>query len=215
MGPVLCIFAHPDDEAFGPSGVIAKWAREREVYLICATDGDAAFGEGNGSLAKTRKQELLASANILGVKEVIFFDFADGSLSNSLYHKLESKIMEVVDRVNPEILLTFGENGISGHIDHIVCSMVSSFIFQKTKSIKEIWYNVILKNVSDRYKDYFIYFPDGEKKENVDEIVDITDVLDLKIAAIKAHESQSKDGNEILEMLKSAPPEEYFLVKKR
>ncbi len=215
MGPVLCVFAHPDDEAFGPSGTIAKLASEGDVYLICATDGDAAFGPGNGELAKLRREELLKSSKILGIKEVIFFDFADGSLCNGLYHKLEAKIMEVVNRVKPGILLTFDQGGVTGHIDHIVCSLVSSFIFEKEKSIKEIWYNTILKTTSDKFKDYFIYFPEGSNKEEVDLTIDTTNFMDKKIAAIKAHESQSKDGNGILEIIKSAPKEEYFIVRKR
>ena len=41
MKPLVCIFAHPDDEAFGPGGTIAKFAKKRPVYLICATKGES------------------------------------------------------------------------------------------------------------------------------------------------------------------------------
>jgi len=68
---IFCIFAHPDDEAFGPSGIIAKWAEENNVYLICVTDGSHPNG-GKKKLDKVRRKELLVSAKILGVKKVFF-----------------------------------------------------------------------------------------------------------------------------------------------
>jgi len=51
MKPLVCIFAHPDDEAFGPGGTIAKFAKQRPVYLICATKGESGKykGKKNGS----------------------------------------------------------------------------------------------------------------------------------------------------------------------
>lgn len=214
MANILCVFAHPDDEAFGPSGTIAKWAQKNAVYLICATNGDAAFGKGDGSLAKTRREELLKSAKILGVKDVFFFDFGDGDLSNNLYHKLADKIRKKVKELNPEIIMTMDQRGISGHIDHIVVSMVTTFVFQKEKTIKELWYHVVLKEVSDHMQDYFIYFPEGYKKSEIDETIDVSEFKDKKVAAIKVHESQKKDGEMILSMINSMPQEEYFIVKK-
>lgn len=215
MANALCVFAHPDDEAFGPSGTIAKWTKTRDVYLICATDGDAAFGEGDGSLAKIRRDELLKSAKILGVKEVFFFDFADGNLSNNLYHKLADKITEKVKELKPEVIMTMDQRGVSGHIDHIVVSMVTTFVFQKETYVKELWYNAVLKDVSAHMKDYFIYFPEGYDKSQIDEVVDVSEFKDQKIAAIKAHESQKKDGEMILSLMDSMPQEEYFKVKRR
>ncbi len=215
MKPVLCIFAHPDDEAFGPSGTIAKLSQERDVYIICVTDGNAANGHPDMELARVRREELLTSAKILGAKEVFFFDYEDGTLSNNIYHDLADKIREKVKALNPEIILTFDQKGISGHIDHIVASMVSTFVFGKEKSIKEIWYHVAMKKVTKFIKDYFIYFPPGYEESEVDKIIDITDVWSKKEQAIKAHVSQKKDGNMILTMSKILPKKEYFLVTRR
>ena len=72
---IVGIFAHPDDEAFGPSGTLALLAKENDVYLICATNGDAASGKPDPKLAEIRQKELLASANVLGIKKVYFLDF--------------------------------------------------------------------------------------------------------------------------------------------
>lgn len=213
MANVLCVFAHPDDEAFGPSGTIAKLAQDNNVYIICVTDGDAAFGRGDGSLAKIRREELLKSSKILGVKEVFFFNYADGSLSNNIYHELAEKIKEKVSELSPETLLTFEPHGISGHLDHISVSIITTFVFQREKTVKELWYSAVLKDISEHMADYFIYFPEGYEKSQIDKVVDVSQFTDKKVAAIKAHESQKKDGEMILSMMSSMPQEEYFLVK--
>lgn len=71
---IVGIFAHPDDEAFGPGGTLAKLAKENEVHIICATScesGQKSISDKK-DLGKIRKQELLSSAKILGIKKSIF-----------------------------------------------------------------------------------------------------------------------------------------------
>ncbi|MBI4159549.1 PIG-L family deacetylase [Candidatus Wolfebacteria bacterium] len=85
MKTIVCIFAHPDDEAFGPGGTIAKLAKKNRVYIICATKGEAGKDSRRkkmGVLHDHRASELVASAKILGVKKVYFLGFKDGTLSN-------------------------------------------------------------------------------------------------------------------------------------
>jgi len=70
-------------------------------------------------------------------------------------------------------------------------------------------------------KDYFIYFPPGYTKKEVDIVVDISKYWNLKIESIKAHQSQKKDVERVLNLLRLGnflrflPKEEYFLVLKR
>src|SRR5579872_4442081 len=119
---IVCVFAHPDDEAFGPGGTIALLAKENDVYILCATKGEAgqnSLTDLETPLQNERMEELKRSAKILGVKKVIFLDFIDGTLSNSLYHKLAEKITQYLNELKPEMLLTYENRGISGHIDHI------------------------------------------------------------------------------------------------
>lgn len=212
---VVCIFAHPDDEAFGPSGTIAKLSLDHEVYLICATSGEHGENPDGIDLAKARRADLHKSAKILGIKQVIFLDFVDGTLSNNLYHKLADAIQVHLDLIKPEILLTHEMRGVSGHIDHITVSMVSSYLFEKLPYIKKILYYCISKIRRAWIKDYFIYFPEGFDKSQVDQVVDVTDLWDIKIEAIKAHASQSADVKMMLEYHKNLPKEEYFLIRKK
>jgi len=213
-GKVVCIFAHPDDEAFGPSGTIAKFADENDVYLVCVTDGNDKTN-GLKNLTKIRENELRKSSKILGVKKVFNLNYEDGELSNNKYHKLVEDIGKILRKIRPNALLTFEMRGVSGHIDHVFCSMVSSFLFKKFNFIKKIYYFAERQEVSEKMKDYFIYYPKGFKREEVDEIFDISKYWNKKIAAIKVYKSQKKDTEKILKLLKNLPPEEFFFVSEK
>jgi N-acetylglucosamine malate deacetylase 2 len=209
---VLAIFAHPDDEAFGAGGTLAKFTQTDDVYLICVTDGDNL--EGGKKLGEIRQRELLNSAKILGIKKVFFLHYQDGSLNNNLYHEIAAKLQTYINKLKPQILLTFEIRGISGHLDHIAVSLITTYVFYKNKNIKELWYLIQIKQTTDKIKDYFIYFPPGLSKKDIDKTIDINKFIDIKIKAIKAHQSQAKDIENILKNLKDSPKEENFLVLK-
>lgn len=214
--PVLvAVFAHPDDEAFGPAGTLAKYSKTHDVYLLCATKGEVGKTHlTTEKLFRLREQELKDSAKILGIKKVFFLGFKDGTLSNSLYHKLAAKIEEKFKQLNPEVVMTVEQRGVSGHIDHITVSMVTTYVFKKTKSIKKLMYYCITNREKRNIDNYFIYFPRGYTKEQIDETVDISAVWQTKVKAMKAHKSQKHDGERILKILSKIPKREHFLIYK-
>lgn len=206
---IVAVFAHPDDEAFGPAGTIAKFAQSHDVYILCATRGEA---DGNRELGKIRAQELRKSATILGVKEVYFLGFLDGTLCNSVYHDLAREIEEKLKLLKPQAVITFEPRGISGHIDHITVSMVTTYVFYKLSFVKTLLYHCITQELRNRVGDYFIYFPPGYRRSEIDKVVDVADVWETKVKAMMAHKSQIADAKRILKMRKNLPKEEYFLV---
>jgi N-acetylglucosamine malate deacetylase 2 len=208
MSPLVCVFAHPDDEAFGPGGYIALEAKKRDVYIICVTQGNAF---GNHNLESIRKEELLRSAKILGVKKVDFLGYDDGSLCNLLYHKLAEEIRSKLDEYQPSSLLTFNINGISGHLDHITVALITTFVFQKIDYAKELLYYSEIEEVIKTIEDYFIYIPPGVKKCVVDMTVDVSSVWEIKEDAMKQHKSQQKDVDELLNLWEKFPHEEHFM----
>jgi LmbE family N-acetylglucosaminyl deacetylase len=214
MKKLVCIIAHPDDEAFMIGGTIAKFAKDHEIYVICATSGEA--GKKNSSEEKTlgeiRAEELKASAAVLGVKDVFFLGFEDGTLSNNLYHQLADKIQEKLEMLRPDTIMTLNPNGNSGHIDHMVISYVSTYVFYKLSFIKTMLLFCTDAEFSSRMKDYFIYWPKGYTKEEVDMVVDVSDVWEQKLEAMSKHTSQVHDMERILERKKDLPKEDYFLV---
>ncbi len=214
---VLAIFAHPDDEAFGPGGTLAKFSQTHDVYLICATQGEKGKNSLKTSkkLHEIRKLELENSAKILGIKKVFCLGFVDGTLSNNLYHKLASKIEEKIKKINPEIIITFEPRGVSGHIDHITISLATTYVVCKHKNIQLFYYCMPEKERAKARDDYFIYFPKGYKEKEVDWVNDIKDTWDTKVKAMKAHKSQKHDADVIIELASKLPKRELFLKFKR
>jgi LmbE family N-acetylglucosaminyl deacetylase len=214
MQKILAIFAHPDDESFGPGGFLAKKTKTgAEVHLLCMTRGQAGNNETNRNTSEVRTEELQTAAKILGITQVEFFDFKDGCLCNGDIAPLMKTITEKVESLKPDILVTFNLNGVSGHVDHIAVASAVTKVFDETKIAEKLYYFTESKALSDKMQHYFIYFPHGEIREKVDEVVDISDVYDVKIAAMKAHMSQHADVDMLLNNRKDEPQEEYFMVR--
>lgn len=216
MKPLVCIFAHPDDEAFGPGGTIAKFARTRDVCIICATKGEAGEHKGKKGkkgLGEIRAEELRRSAKILGVKKVFFLGFLDGTLSNNLYHDIARKAEKILRKLKPGTILTYEPRGISGHIDHITMSMVSSYLFERLPFIKKLLQFCVLDTPARRKRKYFIYLPPGYKKADVHFVSDVRGVWDTKIRAVMQHVSQLRDIKRIVKMYEKSPKVENFLVR--
>jgi LmbE family N-acetylglucosaminyl deacetylase len=214
MKPLVCIFAHPDDEAFGPAGSIAKFAKERDIYLICITDGNAGNNsqkENGKTLGQIRKEELEQSAKILGIKRAYFLNYPDGTLSNNLYHEIAEKIEKILTELKPDTILTFEPHGISGHIDHITTSLVSTFVFKKLEFIKKLLYYAELEEMMKEIPSYFIYVPPGYKKHELDLTIDITEFWEIKLKAMQSHKSQKEDYEFVLNIISKFSKEEHFL----
>lgn len=211
---LVCIFAHPDDEAFGPAGTIAKFSERGEVELILVTDGDDKT-RPKPKLVEKRKKELEESAEILGIKKIHRLNYKDGELSNNIYHEVAEKIKKILDEVKPDTLMAFEPRGISGHIDHVFCSMVTSYLFEKLPYAKTLLYHAITSERTDEIDDYFIYFPDGYDKDEIDLEVDVSEFWDKKVDAMLAHKSQIEDAERILKRYEGHPKRDYFLVKKK
>ena len=149
---LLVSLAHPDDESFGSGPLVAKLVAEgAEVTLICATNGDVGSAEekymqGYSSVAEMRLAELDCAAKVLGFKEVVLFGYRDsgmmGSADNndpkSLWQapldEVTDRIVEVMRRVRPQVILTFDPYGGYGHPDHIKINRATLAAFQKVQS---------------------------------------------------------------------------------
>jgi len=220
MKPVVGVFAHPDDEAFGPSGALAQFAKEgRDVYIICVTRGDAGENHSDDTIhdiKSIREQELEASAKELGAKDVLFLGFKDGTLSNNLYHEVADKLQKQLETIEPEIVITLEPHGVSGHLDHIAVSFITTYVFKKVSFIKELWYYCMTEEaqkVSTKHLgDYFVYFPPGYKKEDITRTIDISDVWEQKRDAMNQHESQQPDVEANLKSLEELPKEENYII---
>ena len=134
---LLVSFAHPDDESFGMGGAIAHYAQAGvDVHLICATNGeegdvDPEFMDGFDSKVAVRLAELDCAAEKLGIKQVYKFGYRDSGMMGTAQNDhpdclwqvdqdvLTGQVVEVIRRVQPQVVVTFDPYGGYGHPDHI------------------------------------------------------------------------------------------------
>ncbi len=222
------IFAHPDDEAFGPSGTLIKMARDGiDIHLMCLTRGEAGVNlDGYEDLGAMRSHERQKAGEIIGVKSTQQFDFGDGQLCNNQYHKIAAAIEQRVSEKLSEYqepakveFLTFEHGGLTGHLDHIAASMITSYVFlrlcqQPSKHrFTQVRYFCLPHSNFDNDVS-FVYWPAGRSPEQIEEIVDISDVAGIKLAVTQAHRSQRSDANMWLEKFDKYLQQESFCFLK-
>lgn len=225
---LLAVFAHPDDEAFGPGGTLATYAqRGVEIHILTATRGEAGQWHEESKIKNlkskenqdlkihhVREQELLKSAKVLGVSKVEFLDFEDGTLCNNIYHKLAAKIIKKINSFKPQIVLTIDRLGVSGHLDHIAISMITTFAFRKTTVSNKLYYHVLAKKLRTKdLDDYFVYFPEGYDEDQITTRVNYQENWDKKVTAMKQHISQTADVNRILKRYSKFPKIDHFILQ--
>ncbi|HMQ56288.1 MAG TPA: PIG-L family deacetylase, partial [Anaerolineae bacterium] len=130
---LMCILAHPDDESLGMGGILAKYAAEGvETYLVTATRGEHGWTgkpadyPGPTQLGQTREGELRRAAKGLGIREVTFLDYIDGSLDEADPTEVTNRLVAHLRRVRPQVVVTFDPNGAYGHPDHIAIAQFNT-----------------------------------------------------------------------------------------
>ena len=137
---LLGVFAHPDDESFGPGGTLAKYAAEGvQVHIIIATDGDAGSVEethqrqGGRTLAQERCEELARAALALGLTSIWNLPYRDSGMRGSPdnenpraliqqpLERLAAELTDYIQRLKPHVVITHDPYGGYGHPDHIRC----------------------------------------------------------------------------------------------
>jgi N-acetyl-1-D-myo-inositol-2-amino-2-deoxy-alpha-D-glucopyranoside deacetylase len=152
MRTLLAVFAHPDDESFGPGGTLAKYGAEGvNVHLICATRGEAGdsgisdLGEC-ADLACRREQELRCAADILGLRDVHLLGYRDSGMTGSPANRhpralvqadsdvLAERVSDIMRQLRPQVALTFDPFGGYGHPDHIAIHRATIMAFERLSS---------------------------------------------------------------------------------
>jgi LmbE family N-acetylglucosaminyl deacetylase len=134
---LMAVTAHPDDEALGFGGTLAKYSAQGcETFLLTATRGERGRFRGHrpgtpdhpGSeaLAEIRRGELEASAATLGIKELAMLGYGDQCLDQADVASVVARIVAHVRRWQPQVVLTFAPDGAYGHPDHIAVSQLTT-----------------------------------------------------------------------------------------
>jgi LmbE family N-acetylglucosaminyl deacetylase len=123
LGTILGIWAHPDDEAYLSAGLMAM-ANDagQRVVTVTATRGEAGTDDPGTwpprRLGRLREAELHASLAALGVTEHHFLDYVDGTLTDVDQVEAVGRLATLVHDVQPDTIVTFGPEGLTGHTDH-------------------------------------------------------------------------------------------------
>lgn len=123
LGTILGVWAHPDDETYLSGGLMAAAVRAgNRVACITATRGEGGSLDEqrwpSATLAEVREQELLEALKVLGVGEHRWLGFADGACEGVPPEKAVALIGGFIEEFEPDSVLTFGPEGMTGHPDH-------------------------------------------------------------------------------------------------
>jgi LmbE family N-acetylglucosaminyl deacetylase len=167
---LLVVFAHPDDESFGPGGTLARYAREGvAVHLVCATRGEAGVSHTDGltpdsDLACRREEELRCAAEVLGLAGVHILGFRDSGMAGAPDNDhpmalaranpefVAGQIAAWICELRPQVVLTFDPFGGFNHPDHVAVHRATVHAFQQVQG-------GLLQQEHRPQKLYFTAFP--------------------------------------------------------
>jgi LmbE family N-acetylglucosaminyl deacetylase len=197
---VLSIHAHPDDQEFTVAGTLAKWARAgSEIVTACLTRGTAGSNDSTPpemmreKLAPIREEEQRSACRVLGIKEVVFLDGEDGMLEPTL--ALRRDVTRLIRRYRPDAVVCgdptvrFYGNRYINHPDHRVAADVALDAVFPSACTRFIFPELLDEGLAP-HKVTRVFVHGAERP---DTFINIADVLDVKLAALREHRSQLGD----------------------
>lgn len=229
---LMAVHAHPDDEVLSTGGVLARAAAAGiRTVLVTFTDGSAGDGPGGikptdaahdpDAVAATRRAELDASCALLGIAHVELLGYRDtgmpewpsasdpAAFSNLAVADVRPRLDALLESYRPDVLVTYPENGGSGHADHVMTHRVAMASVAATGIPRKVYWGAIPRSVLeagraaavaagmdlDSVPDPSMGTPDAE----VAAVVDVSAHAQRKRDALLAHASQS-DGAFLLSL---------------
>jgi LmbE family N-acetylglucosaminyl deacetylase len=206
---LFAIFAHPDDEAAGPCATLLQRVEQgEELHLVCATNGSSGMNPDNVTdIGEVRQKEWLAAGKAIGASGMHMLQYPDGQLCNDMYHaiaeEIEKLIRAICDGSSATELrfMTFDTNGLTGHLDHIAMSHITTYLFYKLRqspppktTVKELaYYCFSTQQMPKASLDYFVLMPAGYADDQIDRRVDVRHLFTKKKKIIGLHHSQRND----------------------
>ncbi len=209
---VLAVFAHPDDESLACGGTLARLADAGvRVVLMCASHGEAGSISDlslvpDGDLGGVRLRELRDAAAVLGIADLIVLDHSDGNLRWKDSPEFENEIVDAVRRYRADAVITFDEDGLYWHIDHIgvhdrtwdaVASMGAAapplyFVTMQRGIMRGIVDAAQVRGGTAEASSFWGITPDafGLSAPAPSIVIDVRDWVPRKLAALRCHRTQ-------------------------
>lgn len=189
---LLVVLAHPDDESFSIGGTLAKSVTKGDyVHLVVATRGEAGIpGKDAGETAIIREDELRRACAELGIQELSFLGFEDGRLAATYRDLALSRILSIMRRFKPDVVVTFGPDGISGHPDHLTVHHWTTEAFDLFQSESDYGQRLYYIAPSEATQQGCGVPPVEEAVGGPVAFIDVEPYLVQKVQAAQQHQSQ-------------------------
>jgi LmbE family N-acetylglucosaminyl deacetylase len=204
LGTILGVWAHPDDEAYLSAALMAL-AVEAGSRVACVTATKGERGTDNpdrwppARLAPIRTEEMAASLAALGVDEHHWLGYEDGGCAAVDHRRAVDLVVEAIDRVEPDTIVTFGPDGFTGHPDHIAVGRWVMEARALSNSRPTVLWPTAPQSWVERHRGLHDAIPvfgeAGPPMTPDDQVTHLVDpsshVVDRKMAALRAQRSQT------------------------
>jgi LmbE family N-acetylglucosaminyl deacetylase len=216
------IFAHPDDETFGTGGTLIRYARDGiAVHSLCLTEGEKGWAGVDDKIVPrelvgpTRAKELAEAGRRMGLASVTCLRYPDGGLADVKEEWVVRDIVRWVRSVRPDVAIIWGPDGGYGHPDHIAAGAraLTAIEFAGMQRYepelgahwhaKRCYRFVASAELIDRLSELMPQFaeyietlavkPQRWTRERLGAVIDVAGVLDAKVQAMEAHQTQTPD----------------------
>ncbi len=221
---LLAVVAHPDDDTFACSGTVALHADEPgfRFALVHVTSGESGMISDPSlatpaNLGAVREDEDRRSWVALGrvPDRHEFLRYPDGGVADAPFDELVERIAAILREERPDVVITFGPEGVTGHADHITAGRATTEAFRRCRvgsdGLARLLYSSIPNSMIERFNEELVatgkepidptqpFQPRGVPDETIGVNVDCSSVVDRKRAAIREHRTQANDFSDELE----------------
>lgn len=237
---LMAVLAHPDDEAFGTGGTLTKYAAEGcDVYLVTATRGEAGqIAEPDlatpANLPHVREHELRCACEIYGIHPPRFLDYVDGQLPIVHQGQAVGKLVRLLRELKPQVLITFGPDGIYGHYDHIAVHRWATIAVHmaadpdcfpdpelcEPHQVSKVYHRTLVedqvRSMAEGDKpaavsmDGVPFFFFGHPRDAITTFIDVSDYVEPKLNGIRCHATQVGRHNRFADTPDEVMQETWF-----
>jgi len=186
---IMVITPHPDDAEYGVAGTVARWTKEgKNVVYVVVTNGDKGTSDPDMEperLAEIRQKEQQAAAEVLGVSEVLFLGYPDQGVEDT--PEFRKELVRLLRLYRPDIVVTADPyRRYIWHRDHrITGQVVLDAVFPYARD--RLAYPDLIEEGLEPHRVREMLF---WAAEDINYRADITDTFDLKVKALRCHDSQ-------------------------
>jgi LmbE family N-acetylglucosaminyl deacetylase len=207
---ILGVFAHPDDETSCAGGTFSRYAHAGvDVYVVTATRGEQGMLGTHGQvvtredLPRVREAELRTVLQLYGAKPPIFLGYSDQEVSHANADELIAKITAVMATITPDVVITFGPLGLSGHPDHVAVHHATAAAFHRyrhsTTAQPRLYYKALLPAALQALG---LTLAGPEVEPTV--LIDIAAQKAIKVRALRTYTTQ-EDAQRLAGLVEQAP----------